>query len=283
MIGIGLDLAEKRSRIASYAAEHGITRVVEIAPDKFAGQLGDEHVDWPEVQRYRTYFRLLQEIGTTSLVVVSECLRTTTRSDLNYNCVRHFLDKTPHAIVFQALPLISTIEDFMILFDFATQNRWRRESFRSDLLAESRIIVAPKTYSLTATVAHTDAKTRAKYAKVRAGMFEGIGHGDPHTIPRNLHLVGARARSAAMADGVAYVGRSKRGSCEATFKSTTFPARCSVVDFPHSFLDFADFVAISGQTAIDVVTTDLPSDVWYLERYQAWIERINAGQAALHG
>jgi len=283
MIGIGLDLAEKRSRVSSYAAEHGITRVVEIAPDKFAGQLGDEHVDWPEVQRYRTYYRLLQEIGPTTLVVVSECLRTSMRSDLNYNCVRHFLDKTPHVLVFQALPLISTFEDFMILFDFATQNRWRRESFRPNLLTESRIVVAPKTYSLSATVAPVDAKTRAKYAKTRAELFDAIGHGDPHTIPRNLHLVGARARAAAMVEGVAYVGRSKRGQCDATFKATSFAARCLVVDFPHSFIDFADFIALSGQTSIDVVTTDLPADAWYLARYQAWIERINAGQAALHG
>ena len=71
-----------------------------------------------EIIQYKFYYRLLQEIGKDTLLVVNECLRMQNRYDLTYNCLRLFLQQTPHALVFQYLPIIDTIADFMVLFDF---------------------------------------------------------------------------------------------------------------------------------------------------------------------
>ena len=61
----------------------------------------DEFIEWADIIEYRYYYRLLQEIGSKTLVVVNECLRTQARHDLTYNCMRLFLNQTDHRLIFQ--------------------------------------------------------------------------------------------------------------------------------------------------------------------------------------
>jgi hypothetical protein len=286
MITIGMDEPRKLAKVAAYVAEHRITNVVVLYPERFPLAVpGAELVEYREIIMYRTYYRLLQEIGPRTLVVVHECMRTTDRGDLTYNCIRHFLAQTPHVLVFQALPMIEAIDDFAVLFDFATKSRWKHLPFAELPIQEARIELERRTYAILPTHVPADPKTAAKYAATKRAMIDGIGHRDPHTIPRNLHMVGAKLRAAAVPSGSSCVGRAQRDVAGrlATYAAQIFDQPCVVLDFPHRYLDWCDFVALSGQSEIEAIVSDLRADQWYLERFSAWCQRVNDGQAALHG
>ena len=94
MIRLGLSDDEKRACVARYRSEHGIGKVFILSPARFVFACEDsEQIEWAQIIQYRHFYRLLQEIDRSTLVVVNECLRTQNRSDLTYNCIRHFLQQ----------------------------------------------------------------------------------------------------------------------------------------------------------------------------------------------
>ena len=95
MIHLGYTDHEKRQTIEQYCATHGIEHVVAISPEKFPFSLdGADNVTYESTIMYVTFYRLLQEIHTGTLIILSECLRTQNRYELNYNCIRMFLNQT---------------------------------------------------------------------------------------------------------------------------------------------------------------------------------------------
>jgi hypothetical protein len=284
MIGIGFDKARKVQTVRAYVDEHGLTHVVVLSPARIPLEFeGADQVKCTDIIKYTTYYPLLQAINPSTLVVVHECLRTQDRNDLTYNCIRHFLAQTDHVLVFQARPLIDTIDDFATLFDFVTKSRWKRTPFAELPLDEATIVIEPKTYAIEATLVEADAKTKARYTKDKRKRFDDIGLRDPHTIPRNLHLLGGKVRASAMRSGRTYVARNARIKSPqiVTYRNVCGPA--AALDFPHRFIDWSDFLTLSGQTKVEAVVTDLKVDQWYLERFQAWCQRVNDAQATLLG
>jgi hypothetical protein len=288
MIHIGLTVAEKAAAIHAYVAAHGVNKVFVLSPEKFAfdcGVPGAEAVEWDEIIMYRTFYPMLQKVDASSLVVVNECLRTQNRHDLTYNCIRHFLNQAGHQLVFNWLPCIDTMDDFMVLFDFDTRSKWKREPFDVDLLAECGAIgVIPRTPVFSLVAVEVDAKTRAAYAAEKAKLFATLGTKDPNTIPRNLYLVSGKARLAQVTDGKWHIGRNNRfkGAAMQTYRETGYPhAPYTVFEMPHNFIDFADFMALSEQTSFDVLSADLPVDAFYFQRFARWADRIENGLASL--
>ena len=281
MIYIGMDAAQKSRCIAEYREANAIRRTYILSPAIHAFDHGvpdARDVEWDEIIMYRTFYPLLQEIGADSLVVVNECLRTPNRNDLTYNCIRHYLSQTGHQLVFNRLPAISEPSDFMTLFDFDTKSLWKREPFDADFVHEhASMSVIHREPTFAKVDVATDDQTKAVYVKEKAKLFAGIEGKDPHTIPRNLHLVGGKARMAAADPASPHVGRNNRlgHPAMAVYKEDAYPAAAYVVaEFPHSFLDFADFLALSGQEAVTGLVTDLPVDGWYYRRYVDWSERL---------
>ena len=281
MIFLGLDDATKEAEIARYCAANGIRKVVVFAPTKYLRELAidvpHEHVEWAEIILYKFYYRLLQEIDKSTLIVVNECLRTQNRYDLTYNCLRLFLAQTDHQLVFQHLPAIDTEEDFAILFDLDTKSRWKREKLGALPLVESTIHVAPVLLDLRAVEVPTDSKTRDAYQREKRKLIDGLGLKDPHTIPRNLYLMSGRAKLPHIEAGRSYVGRNDRFKLPnlATYKEPSYPAApYAVFELCHNFIDFADFLTLSRQMSIDVLVADLKVDQWYFDRYQAWVGRL---------
>lgn len=282
MIGIGFDVARKLSTIDAYVAEHGIEHVVELSPRRFTLQLaGVDHVEYASIIEYVHYYRLIQEVDANTLIIINECLRTQNRYDLTYNCIRRYLLQTNHVLVFQSAPLIDTIQDFGVLFDFVTKSRWKHKRFENLPLADAKVVLAPKNYGLEATIVEADARTRKRYTKAKRELIDNIGLRDPHTIPRNLHLFGGKTRAAAMCSGQTCVARNARFKSPhvVTYRTVSGPA--DVLDFPHNFTDYASFLALSGQDSVKAIVSDLPVDLWYLKRYQEWCKRANDGQASL--
>jgi hypothetical protein len=132
----------------------------------------------------------------------------------------------------------------------------------------------------------TDAATRERYAREKRRLIDELGLGDPHTIPRNLHLLSGAAKLAHVRPGDRLVGRNNRFKIPGLlpFKGAAYPeAPYTVFEFCHNFIDFADFLALSRQVEIPVLVSDLKVDSWYLERYQAWLGRIRDAASALLG
>lgn len=287
MIHLGLLPVEKTGIIRDYCGTHEITKTVVLSPEKFSidpGVAAAEVIDWPEIIMYRTFYRLLQEIDARTLVVVNECLRTQNRHDLTYNCIRHFLNQAGHVLVFQWLPLIDSIEDFMILFDFDTGSRWKRERFDEGLLGECQMAVTPQRPQLEAVLVTADAKTRAIYRQQKQRLFADLGNRDPHTLPRNLYLISGKAKLSHVQPFTWHVGRNTRLKLDQfqTYKEPAYPhSPYTVFELPHNFIDFADFLALAGQTAAPVLVADLPVDQWYFERYSQWTQRIEDAYANL--
>lgn len=288
MIGIGLSVDEKRESIARYCTERGIRRVFGLSPLAFqfpCDAPGFEWIEWADIIRYRYYYRLIQEIDRDTLVVVNECLRTQNRYELTYNCIRNFLNQTPHQLVFQRLPLIDTFDDFMILFDFDTRSRWKREKWRPEFLGEVELEVRPLAPRLRRIDVPTDSKTRESYAREKRKLIDNIGLKDPHTIPRNLHLFAGKAKLSVVAEASRYVGRNNRFKLPnlETYDDAVGQAERTVFEFCHRFIDFSDFLARTDTLELDVLVSDLKVDVWYFERFTAWAKRLEGAYATLLG
>lgn len=303
MICIGLDDTAKCEIVARYRKEHEIKKIYVLSPARFAPSWAAEHMtdpatqgdgrgglhlDWPNLIQYRYYYKLLQEIDRSTLVVVNECLRTQNRHDLAYNCVRNYLNQTPHVLVFQYLPIIDTIDDFMVLFDFATQSRWKREAFRQDLLGEAKIHVAHASLSIEPVRVPVNDKTRAAYAKEKADLLADMRSDpdkDPHQIPRNLLLVSGKAKLAHVASSRRYVGRNNRFKLPnlETYRDAAGHGERVVLELPHNFIDMSDMLTVSRQHRIEALVADTRAEDWYLSRFQNWIQRVNDAAATLHG
>lgn len=255
-----------------------------ISPEKFVFQPDDaETIEYSDAIKYKYYYRLLQEIDHNTLIVINECLRTQNRYDLTYNCIRNYLNQTHHQIIFQNLPLIDTFNDFMILFDFDTRSRWKRESFRRELLAECKIVNRIRPITISPIITKANTQTHAIYQKKKRKLIDEIGLKDPHTIPRNLYLIGGKTRQRLVRADVNYVGRNNRLKIPTlkTYREKLFPPDNTVFELPHNFIDFSDFITLSGQVDFEVLVTDLKVDQWYLDRYQKWAERIENARSVL--
>lgn len=287
MIFLGLDDPAKDAEIVRYCAEHAIRKVVVFSPAKYRRACSfptHEHVEWAEIITYKFYYRLLQEIDSHTLLVVNECLRTQSRYDLTYNCLRNFMNQTSHVLVFQHLPIIDTFDDFAVLFDFATRSRWKREPIGARLLGECRLHVAPVRVELHPIEVVTDAPTKLTYQYEKHALIDNIGLKDPHTIPRNLYLISGRAKLAHLTADSRYLGRNNRFKLPgfATYREASYAAApYTVFELPHNYIDFADVLALSGQVELDVLVADLKVDRWYFDRYQAWLTRLREAYAVL--
>ena len=292
MIFIGYDDAEKRVEIERYRAAYAITKTVVISADGFPLPMDDtDQVKYSDVIMYVTFYPLLQKIDGHTLVVLNECLRTQNRYDLSYNCIRNYLNQTTHQLIFQQLPQIDTADDFMIMFDFDTRSRWKRRAFDPDLIArEAQVIVRELPLTFTRIAVPPSAKTKAKYEQERDRLFGAIGNRDPHTLPRNLYLISGADKAAYIhsqslplfADAARYVARNQRLNLPSvtTYEAVESPPY-TLVEFPHRFIDFADFVRRTGQAHSNVLVADLKVDEWYFARYVEWSQRIHATYASL--
>lgn len=289
MIYLGLTDEEKGRTVRAYCLDHDIRKVFVLSPKRFffeCGVEGAETIEWVDIIEYRFFYRLLQEIDASTLVVVNECLRLQNRYALTYNCIRHFLNQASHQLVFQWLPFIDDMQDFMILFDFDTRSLRKREKYSAELLSECRIAVHARQIVWKKIDVPTDEVLRASYDREKSKLINGIGLKDPHTIPRNLYLISGKARMQRVEMGAWYVARNQRFKIAKmqTYKDGSYPnPPYTLFEFPHNFIDFADVSALSGQINFDVLVADLKVDRWYFDRYAQWAQRLENGYADLLG
>ena len=139
MICIGYNNHQKCKQIKHYISQNDIRKIYVFCPEKMQSNLliNAEYISYKNIIEYEYFYRLLQEIDQYTLLIIDECLRTQNRNDLTYNCLRHFINQSGHILVFQYLPMIDSVEDFMILFDFDSKSQWKREKFSVDIIKKS--------------------------------------------------------------------------------------------------------------------------------------------------
>jgi hypothetical protein len=283
MIYLGLKNKDKVDIITDYVNLNNTKAVHIIQPIKFQIKLEIEidYVDYEHAIDYPIFYKLLQEIDDTHLIVLNECLRTQNRNDLTYNCIRHFLRQTDHQIIFNQLPQIDSQNDFMILFDFDSKSQWKRNKFDIDLIKEnSNIVVKTPEIMFTAIDVYTQDSTKQKYKAEKYKRFAEIGGKDPDTIPRNLYLIGGKDKL--FMNSFLCVARNKRLNSNNVITYGDYSnGYMTILEFPHRFIDFSDFMRKSWQFEYNVLVADLPVDHWYFSRYTEWSKRINETCASL--
>lgn len=275
------ETSKKLDIVSAYAKQHSISKVYFLGPKKFwfdSISLDVEHewIDWPDIIEYGPFYRLCQEIDRSKLVVVNECLRSQNRSCLTFNCIRHFLNQTVHQIIFQYLPIIDGKSDLMALVDFDTRSQWKRQPYSVDVLGKATIRICERVPVFAEAMAEAPANVKAAYQRKKAELIAGIGLKDPHTIPRNLYLMGGKAKLPLLEQGTQYVGRNNRFKLPqfSQYRDEQFPDGCKVFEFCHDHINFNDFLFLSQSTQLKVLTTDLKVDQWYLARYQNWAMEV---------
>jgi hypothetical protein len=273
---------EKEGVVQAYCEARNISHVVIISPDGCDVLSVDEadQVEYSDTIEYATFYRLLEQINNDTLVVVNECLRTQNRYDLTYNCIRNFLNQTTHQIIFNTFPQIDDKEDFMILFDFDTQSRWKRRKFDINLIMDNvDISVKPFSLEFHPVYVPTSDKTKKAYRSKRESLFSKLGAKDPHTLPRNLYLVagGDKRDYIDQQPPRLYAARNKRLNRDSIFpyKSIESSGDYAIVELPHRFIDFIDFSLMTGQFEFEVLVADLKVESWYFSRYVEWSKRVN--------
>lgn len=281
MICIGYNYKEKKKIISNYIKKNSVARVYVFAPEDrmldYQLAVSDiEYITYKNLIEYEYFYRVLEFADKNTLIVLDECLRTKNRNDLTYNCIRHFLNQSGHQLIFQYLPIIDSLDDFMTLFDFDTKSQWKRQKFSKELLKECSLNINPLPLEFIYSETKCSEATNKKYESEKKKLFENLGLKDPHTIPRNLYLIPGKEKVKLVDFTKKYIGRNNRFKLEnmETFKSKISEGEYIIFELPHNFIDFTDFLYFSKQTKIEILTTDSKIDKWYIERYNNWLKDL---------
>lgn len=290
MIRIGLSERQKQKVVNEYLSAHDIKKIYCFYFKKFPLKLNAgcevEHIEYADIEMYKYFYRLLGEIDEASLIVINECLRTQNRSELIYNCAHHYLNQTPHRIIFEFFPVIEDKNDFMILLDFENKGKYKGKSFDYVYLQNEDIKIRPNKIKLEIINVDITDKDRERYEKKKEQLFANIGEKDPDTIPRALQLLaGDMKRKAAEPDKI-YIARNKRFKLEnvLSYQEASGKGGYIVIDMHYRRINMNDFLRTTGMTKIKYLSTTLPIDNVIVTEFAKWKARCDAiyAQASLY-
>ncbi len=290
MIRIGLGPRDKQNIINDYLASNAIKKVYcfyfKKFPARYKVDCEIEYIEYADIEMYKFFYRLLEEIDESSLIIMDECMRTQNRSELIYNCAHHYLNQTPHRIIFEFFPIIDTKDDFMILLDFENKGKYKGKSFDYVYLQNEDIKIRPFKIKLeTINVPITD-KDRERYEKKKEYLFDNIGEKDPDTIPRNLQLLAGDMKKKAIEPDKLYVARNKRFKLDnvLTYQDIDSKGDYIIIDMHYRRLNFNDFLKTTQMNKVKYLCTTLPIDNVIITEFSKWKARLDAiyAQASLY-
>ena len=290
MIRIGLGERQKQKVVSEYLSDHKIKKIFCFYFKKFPLNLNVdcdiEYIEYADIEMYKFFYRLLEEIDESSLIVINECMRTQNRSELIYNCAHHYLNQTSHRIIFEFFPIIESRQDFMILLDFENKGEYKGKGFDYVYLQNEDIKIKPFKIKLeTINVEITDIDWE-KYEKKKEQLFANLGERDPDTIPRNLQLLAGDMKKKAVELDKLYVARNKRFKMEnvLTYKDIVKKDDYIIIDTHYRRLNFNDFLKTTKMTKVKYLCTTLPIDNVIVNEFTKWKARCDAiyAQASLY-
>jgi hypothetical protein len=290
MIYLGYSNIEKDKIIKQYVETNNIKKIFILSPSKFYFECTHENtelIEYSNIIMYKYFYRLLQEINSTTLIVINECLRKQNRYDLTYNCIRNFLKQTNHQLIFQYIPFIDNFDDFFILFDFDTRSKWKDKKDIA-LLKNSSINYNRLDIKIDKINVITNEKIKKLYTKEKNKLLNNIGIKDPDTIPRNLYLFSGKFKYNYIIENNLldknYIGRNNRFKLKnlQTYKEDKYIYNNYIIfELCHNFIDLIDFISISKQENLNLLISDLKVDEWYYNRFSTWIKEIKNAYSSL--
>ncbi|PRR85511.1 hypothetical protein [Clostridium luticellarii] len=290
IIRIGLSKIQKRKLVVDYVKENNIKKVFCFYFKSFKPSYNVsceiEYIEYADIEMYKYFYRLLEEIDDTSLIVMDGCLRTQNRSELIYNCAHHYLNQTEHHIIFELFPIIDTKEDFMILLDFDHPNKYKGRSFDYIYLQQEDVKIRPYKVKMNVINVPITDKEKQKYEKKKEYLFDNLGNKEPDTIPRNLQLLVGNFKKKAIEQDKAYVARNKRFKLNnvLSYKDINSKSNYIVIDTHYRRLNMNDFIKVSGMHTIKYLATLLPIDDYIITEFSKWKARLESiyAQASLY-
>lgn len=282
MIRIGLTDQQKQKEVANYVKAHGIKKVFCFYFKKFPLKLvvscDAEYIERADIEMYKFFYRLLEEIDGDSLIVINECLRTQNRGELTYNCAHHYLNQTPHRIIFEHFPLIDRKDDFMILLDMENKGKYKGKGFDYGFLTDEDILMRPHRVKMDMVNVDISEKDHARYEAKKEQLFAGLGNKDPDNIPRALQLFSGDLKRSAIDPSKMYVARNKRFNLAnvLTYQDITEPGEYIIIDTHYRRLDLNDFLKVTGTTRLKYLCTPLSIDNVIATEFVEWKARIDA-------
>lgn len=282
MIRIGLSKREKQKEVAEYMTNNAIKKVFcfyyKDFPVAYKTECPIEYIEYADIEMYKFFYRLLEEIDNSSLIIMDGCMRTRNRSELIYNCAHHYLNQTPHKIIFEHFPIIDTKDDFMILLDFENKGKYKGKSFDYSYLYDEDINIKPHKIKMeTINVPITD-KDKEKYEKKKESLFDNLGNKDPNTIPRALQIFAGDLKKKAIEPGLNYVARNKRFKLDNVYayKDIKTKGDYIVIDTHYRRLNMNDFIKVTGMNKIKYLSTVLSIDDVIITEFSKWKARLEA-------
>lgn len=175
---------DKTKIVNEYIANNDIEKVYIIGDDLMIDFENKENIKFQDTIKYKYFYRLLQEIGKKSLVVLNECLKKQDRYDLTYNCIRRYMLQTDNRIIFNYFPIIKTQEDFMILYDMLQNNPFLKEPYKYITNFEN-VEVADVTFEINKTDIILPTECEVQYEQEKEAIISQVNK-DPDIIPRRL-------------------------------------------------------------------------------------------------
>lgn len=289
MIRVGLNLREKQEVLDRYLEEHKIRKVFvlyfkKLRPE-FRIDIDHEYIEWDEIILYRFFYRLLEEIDDSCLIVVDELMRTQNRSELTYNCAHHYLNQTEHKIIFEYFPFIEGQDDFMILLDFENKGRYKGHGFTFEHFDGVDIKFKHNPVDFVVTTVPVNELQKAEYEEEKERLFDELGNKHPDTIPRNLHVYVGKWKKQHIQRDKKYLARNARFKLDniKTYRELPTDERI-LVDFPVRRLELNDYLKRSGAKRIEFLTTGLSVDEYYENSLKSWLDRVGEfiAEASLH-
>ncbi len=197
---IYLGAYEARYEISQNIALLDVERVFVVGDDVILdSDIPVERITYAQSIEYRYYYSWLQRIGTKSLVVWNNALRTANRYDLHYNCIRRYMQQAGNRLIFERLPIRKKKEDFMILWDMVQDNPFLKEAYEEARFAAGSIAMKDVGVDVEQVPVVLTPAEIEKYAAEKDKAIASVKK-DPDIVPRRLLKYCERA-AARHADG----------------------------------------------------------------------------------
>jgi hypothetical protein len=153
-----------------------------IIGDDLSFIINKTFVSYQDTIMYKYYYDLLQKITCNDLVILNEVMKTKNRYDLHYNCIRKYVLSRPNRIIFQTKPIIDSVDDLMILYDFDNDS-----PFLKQRIEDVGIKAMLGNIDIDVSVAHITLSDIEKelYQKEKIKIIKEVKK-DPDIIPRRL-------------------------------------------------------------------------------------------------
>lgn len=279
MIRIGYTKTQKQEEINLALKDGKIKKAIVFyyreKPD-YSFPVASEYVEWDEVILYRFFYRLLEEIEESYLLIVDEFMHVRTRNScLTYNCLHHYMKQAGRKLVFQWLPLIEDPIDVMILFDFEDSPKTAKQKFSPEIVKRYDIRFIDRNYCLDVVTLPENRKNIAEYEAEKEKIFSSFTGKNPDIIPRQLSLFVGKFRKSAMRPELNYICRNRRIKLPNVFTYKDAPPDAVIFDPPERQLDLHEYLYHAERSgAIPFLSTGLKVDLYFQNRIAELNQKI---------